>query len=88
MIEWSCLYEHLGYPNTKDMLTDMYENKQMSTKAIGEKLGVDCGIVRLKLIKVGIPMRPRGGGNYKGCGKKRNYVLSRKVKMEGKKRSV
>lgn len=56
---WQEYAETLGFGSEAEMLPLLY--KTMSTKTLGDLIGVDPATVRFRLRKLRVKMRPRGG---------------------------
>lgn len=61
--DWGPLARSLGYPDARDMLTDMYVNQEQSLGKMSKALGFSTFAVRRRLINYRIPLRAKGGPN-------------------------
>lgn len=52
-----------NYKNASNMLASLY--KTMSLRQIGELLGVSYPTIRSRLAAIGVPIKKRGGPNYR-----------------------
>ena len=53
------------YTDYRVMLEDMYCHKRWGMEQIGEHLGVDKAVVRGELVRMKIPIRPKGRPRFK-----------------------
>lgn len=63
---WSAEANALGYENEREMLKNLYEDREMSFSEIAHVLGYSLASVRKRVIAYGIGTRKRGGPNFFG----------------------
>lgn len=61
--DWQQRAEALGYKYISEAIIKEYEKHQSSV--VAKKMGVSSIAIRVRLKQFGIPLRPRGGANYK-----------------------
>jgi hypothetical protein len=60
---WEDLARHIGYGSEREMLRNMYVERNLSLAQIGARLGCTGHAVLRHLIKLNIDRRPKGGDN-------------------------
>jgi hypothetical protein len=58
VIDWPTIATALGYGSAKEMLTELYGERQLSIDTLSRKLQVSRYALRLELNRVGVPVRP------------------------------
>ena len=61
---WQSIAEIMGYKDKKSMLQDLYVNKNLSSRVVGDLIGYCGDAVLFQLKQEGIPLKPPGGANH------------------------
>jgi len=64
IIDWPSIATKLGFPDEVEMWTSYYLRRKLSILDLSQKFAVSPAAVRGRLVKLGVPMRPRGGANF------------------------